>query len=677
MIFDLVKDFADVLNAMPEQHSRGRILKLLDEAIRRDVHFIDRHPTTFFQCMWNTCWWYDCPDAAGHYEDLPGDTSESLPWSISGAKLSQLLEQWRTSRESQASSPIWLRCVRPPFISLGGAQRAVFRGHEDVVASIAVSPDGSRIVSGSRDKTVRIWNGLTGEEQAVLRRHQSRVTCAEFSPDGNRIASGSIDRTLRVWDANSGYELMALRGHEKGIQSVAFSPDGTLIAGGSLDQTLRVWDAATGAEVAVLDKYANPVMAMQHLSLAFSPEGRRIVVGCSHDEVHHQQDNAVRVWDIQSSHELAILHGQKNGVTSVSWSSDGRLIALGSVDDTVRVWDTTTDTELAVLRGHTSTVTSAAFSPNGKRIISGAHDGTLRMWDVETRSEILALFGHEDGVTSVAFTPSGSQIVSGSVDRTVRIWDMSGSQAVCPNDHESSIDSVAFSADGCRVASGSSDGTLRVWDVASGMEVKRWSGNWKYRGIDCLAFSRDGSQILAISSDHMALVFDATTGSMHTALGPVTASPAKRAAFTPDGQRIVVCDSCDVVSVYDLTMGVEDRTTSAAFSSDGRCVVSASRDDAVQVWDADTGRCLETRQRTGKVDEIAVGLAGPELTWRVIASDAETRVESTTDGCTAVYYPQALRLIAASPSGIAWVGCVAKHLNLLQLEGDTERFLRQ
>ena len=67
MIFDLVKDFADVLEAMPQEHPRYRILKLLDEAIRRDVHFIDRHPTTFFQCMWNTCWWYDCPENQKFY----------------------------------------------------------------------------------------------------------------------------------------------------------------------------------------------------------------------------------------------------------------------------------------------------------------------------------------------------------------------------------------------------------------------------------------------------------------------------------------------------------------------------------------------------------------------------------------------------------------------------------
>ncbi len=77
MIFDLVKDFTDVFDAMPKDHPRHRILKLLDEAIRRDVHFIDRHPTTLFQCLWNTCWWYDCAEAAGHYDKPDGG-----PWEL-------------------------------------------------------------------------------------------------------------------------------------------------------------------------------------------------------------------------------------------------------------------------------------------------------------------------------------------------------------------------------------------------------------------------------------------------------------------------------------------------------------------------------------------------------------------------------------------------------------------
>ena len=130
MIFNLIQDFADALAAMPRAHPRQRILKLLDEAIRRDVHFIDRHPTTFFQCMWNTCWWYDCPEAGRHYE-RPKDSSslENPPWDHCGPRVSTLLESWRRSKEKEMVPGFrWLRSLRPPFSHLGTAQTAVFRG---------------------------------------------------------------------------------------------------------------------------------------------------------------------------------------------------------------------------------------------------------------------------------------------------------------------------------------------------------------------------------------------------------------------------------------------------------------------------------------------------------------------------------------------------------------------
>src|SRR3954467_9993709 len=100
MIFELVHDFADVLEAMPESHPRRRILALLDEALRRDVHFIDRHPTTLFQCLWNTCWWYDTPEAAEHYDPQSVSPQGTLPpWQCPGEKVSALAERWRAGRD--------------------------------------------------------------------------------------------------------------------------------------------------------------------------------------------------------------------------------------------------------------------------------------------------------------------------------------------------------------------------------------------------------------------------------------------------------------------------------------------------------------------------------------------------------------------------------------------------
>src|ERR1700688_3310715 len=118
MIFDLVQDFGAVLDMMPLEHPLRRILSLLDEAIRRDVHFIDRHPTTLFQCLWNTCWWYDCPEAAKHYNLPERQSSEPLPWHRPVLNMHGLLEAWRSAKEMALPGLLWLRSHRPPPVQL-------------------------------------------------------------------------------------------------------------------------------------------------------------------------------------------------------------------------------------------------------------------------------------------------------------------------------------------------------------------------------------------------------------------------------------------------------------------------------------------------------------------------------------------------------------------------------
>src|SRR5437016_10031582 len=122
MIFSLLQDFTDALAAMPAEHPRHRILKLLDEAIRRDVHFIDRHPTTLFQCLWNTCWWYDCPEAAQHYEPPEAVSTGKPPWEQPRPSISTQMESWRQFKTLVTPGFVWLRSLRPAAVLLDTGQ---------------------------------------------------------------------------------------------------------------------------------------------------------------------------------------------------------------------------------------------------------------------------------------------------------------------------------------------------------------------------------------------------------------------------------------------------------------------------------------------------------------------------------------------------------------------------
>ena len=158
------------------------------------------------------------------------------------------------------------------------------KGHTSSVRSVAYSPDGKRIVSGSYDKTVKVWDAATGQDLLSLKGHTGGVSSVAYSPDGKRIVSGSYDKTVKVWDAATGQELLSLKGHMHSVASVAYSPDGKRIVSGSQDKTVKVWDAATGQDLLFLKGHTEVVY-----SVAYSPDGKRIVSG-SHD-------NTVKVWD--------------------------------------------------------------------------------------------------------------------------------------------------------------------------------------------------------------------------------------------------------------------------------------------------------------------------------------------------------------------------------------------
>ncbi|KAJ7696282.1 hypothetical protein B0H17DRAFT_848324, partial [Mycena rosella] len=235
-----------------------------------------------------------------------------------------------------------------PFIECKGIlQRRMLmsmEGHSSSVWSVAFSPNGMHIVSGSSDNTVRIWDAVTGAEVTKMEGHSGSIWSVAFLPDGTRIVSGSDDKTtVQIWDAKTGAEVTKMEGHSSSVNSVAFSPDSMHVVSGSDDQTVRIWDAATGAEVTKMEGHSSSVS-----SVAFSPDGTRIVSSSS--------DNTVRIWDAATGAEVTKMEEHSRSVRSVAFSPDGMRVVSGSDDKTVRIWDVTMGAKVTKMEGHSGSI---------------------------------------------------------------------------------------------------------------------------------------------------------------------------------------------------------------------------------------------------------------------------------------------------------------------------------
>jgi hypothetical protein len=291
----------------------------------------------------------------------------------------------------------------PPEATALPGRELLLLPHDDEVRSVAFSPDGARLATGSRDDLARVWDVGTGREIVRLP-HGGGVWWVAFSPDGARLATVSDDHPTRVWDVGTCCEIVRLPPAGP-VQSVAFSPDGTL-ATGRWDNLAQVWDVGTCCEIARLP-HGDTVM-----SVAFSPDGTRLATGSS--------DGLARVWDAGTGRVIARLpHGGL--VQSVAFSPDGARLATGSSDDLARVWDVGTGREIVRLP-HGGVVFSVAFSPDGARLATGSRDDLARVWDAGTGREIARL-PHGGVVFSVAFSPDGARLATGSHDNLARIWD--------------------------------------------------------------------------------------------------------------------------------------------------------------------------------------------------------------------------------------------------------------
>jgi WD40 repeat protein len=256
---------------------------------------------------------------------------------------------------------------------------------------------------------VRLWDLTSGKQLAMADGHRDRVMSVACSPDGKLIATGSEDRSVRLWDALTLKELRQLKHHRGAIRAVTFSRDGKYLHSGGLDNRTVKWNVATGA--VEIDRACAPCFG-----LAALPDGKRVLYAWRYSAM------ACLVKDGEGT--VGALAGHTKQLVAVSVSGDGKQALTGSQDRSLRLWDITSLKCLFTLTGHTAEVNAVAMSPRGTYAVSGGHDKALRIWDLTTGRHVRELPGHAQAIWGVAISPDGKRALSGSQDGTMRLWSI-------------------------------------------------------------------------------------------------------------------------------------------------------------------------------------------------------------------------------------------------------------
>ena len=550
----------------------------------------------------------------------------------------------------------------------------ILLGHGGSVRSVAVSPDGKSVASGSDDGTVKLWNAASGAELATLEGHAGVVKAIAFAPDGTRLASAGSDNRVFIWDVATHLRERVIVDHEADVVALAFSGDGAVLATGDVVGGVVLSTVASGLRLA-----------------ARVPETRDGVVGMAFvsgtgELAAGHVSGFLRMLDPERLELVREAQVARSTLTAVAADPHGILLAV-AYERTALVLDAAKLDPVRVLAGHASKVSGMAFSPDGARLATCSFDNVLRVWELEAGRTLAEFDGHDADVNGVAFFPDGERLVTGAEDDSLRLWELARAPVTVLAERGKWINTLAFAPDGERIATGSSDRRLRVFDVSTQREL----GSVDTGGIvDCVAWSTRGELAYGCAEPAPRLARADDLASWR-ALPPTEGFP-RALLFDPSGQRLFVRDSEGIVGACDLASPEPLATldtgggewSSLALSSDGRWFAAGTTGGEVLVLDA---RSLAPRAewKPGEVSVTALAFSPDGARLAVGLRDSSIALLSTRDGSVERVlegHEKPISCLAFGPDGTRLVSGALDHTlrvwspenaeALLTLHGHTE-----
>ncbi len=309
-----------------------------------------------------------------------------------------------------------------------------------------------------------LWSKPTWNLQQTINAHSDWVRCMNFTPDSEKLVSGSFDKTIKLWQLDTGKAIYTLEDRLKGVFALAVSPDGKLLASGSWDEKIELWNLETGTLLHNLSQHQASVR-----SLAIAPDSKTLISGSF--------DQTIVLWSLPDGIVGKIIV-DREPISAIALSADGTFLASTGDDGIVKIWSLATGTKIAESSGNKHCIGSLAISPDSQTIAAGTVNGDMVLWQLENSesgqphqlSLSQTIKAHAGQINACVFSPDSQYAITGSVDGKAKVWykDKDSqfrdkARSILKGDPGRSVMSVAIDPSGKMVAIGGADGTIQLW----------------------------------------------------------------------------------------------------------------------------------------------------------------------------------------------------------------------